>query len=185
MKGLISLALFGGLMLGIACFGGSAPPSQQYRRTLTQVTEIQGYPCAKGYAWFYHDGKLKSCTLAHDTDFGVARAPAGSWITLDTEGRPKILQLVHDTPILGYKCGGGNRVLGPSEGATTAFYPSGKLELCWLAEDQVVQGVPCARSGMFSGKSGVEFYESGKLRACKLSQAYGKLRRGARFVQAF
>jgi len=160
------------------------PSSQKYRKTLAQNMVIQGYECAKGYAWFYPGDRLASCFVAQDVDFGVARAAAGSWITLDTDGRPKVLQLVHDTPILGYKCRGGNRLLGPSEGATTAFYPSGKLQECWLAEDQDVQGIPCAQSGIFTGHSSVQFFESGKLRSCKLSRDFGKLRRGERLVQA-
>ena len=49
----------------------------------------------------------------------------------------------------------------------TGFYPSGKLKYCWLTTDQEVQGVPCARSGMFTGNSGVEFYEDGRLKGCK------------------
>jgi hypothetical protein len=30
----------------------------------------------------------------------------------------------------------------------TTFYPSGKLKQCWLAKDQVVQGVPCMNGGI-------------------------------------
>ena len=180
MRNAICIVLWLGLA-GIACDAGEQHP---YRKALKQSTEIQGYSCAKGYAWFYGDGRLKSCTVAGDTTFGVARAPEGSWITLDPDGRPKIIQLVRDTQILGYTCRGGNWLLGPSEGATTAFYPSGKLEECWLAEDQNVQGIPCERSSMFSGDSSVQFYESGKLKSCKLSQDYRQQRRGERFVQA-
>jgi hypothetical protein len=171
-------------LCGLAGAGLAGSEAQLQRKTLDQSKQIQSYECAKGYAWFYADGKLKSCTLTHDTDFGVARAPAGSWITLDEDGRPKLLQLNHDTPILGYKCRGGNRILGPGEGATTAFYPSGKLEECWLAEDQDVQGIPCAHSGMFTGDSSVKFYESGKVKSCSLAKDYRGQRRGEKFAQA-
>jgi hypothetical protein len=172
------------LLWGLNCPGWAAPTPQKYRKTLTQPADIQDYPCAKGYAWFYPDGHLASCAVAREIDFGVARAPAMSWITLDADGRPKILQLVRDTQILGYKCRGGNWILGPSEGPTTAFYPSGKLEECWLAGDQDVQGIPCVRSGMFSGSSSVQFFASGKLRSCKLSRDFGGLKRGERFIQS-
>jgi hypothetical protein len=43
-------------------------------------------------------------------------------------------------------CDGGG-FLGPAEGSETAFYPSGKLHQCYLAKNQVVQGVPCAQGG--------------------------------------
>ena len=78
-------------------------------------------------------------------------------------------------------CRGGNWLLGPSEGAITGLYTSGRLKLCWLTSDQLVQGVPCAHSGMFTGDSGARFYESGKLRSCKLSKNFGGHRQGERF----
>jgi hypothetical protein len=168
MKRTLFLILLCGSILCVRFLGQDAT-AKKYRQTLKQPQQISGYPCAKGYAWFYPGGKLASCFLAQDADFGVARAPAGSWIRLDADGHTRTLQLVRDTRIGPYTCRGGNRLLGPSEGATTDFYPSGKLRTCWLAADQDVQGVPCAGSTMFSGNSVVEFYESGKLKSCKLS----------------
>lgn len=38
-------------------------PHQSYRKTLNLPEEIQGYPCAKGYAWFFVAGKLEHCTV--------------------------------------------------------------------------------------------------------------------------
>ena len=122
--------------------------------------------------------------MARDTDFSVARAPAGSWINLTRDGKPDFLFLVRDTNILGYSCRGGNRLLGPTEGAMTGFYPSGKLKYCWLTADREVQGVACAGSGMFSGKSEVDFYEDGRLKGCKLAKDYGSLKAGERFSQS-
>jgi hypothetical protein len=121
MKGL----MVGIVVCGLAGAGLAATKAQLQRKTLAQSTEIQGYQCAKGNAWFYTDGKLNECALARDTDFGVARAPAGSWINLTRDGRPDFLFLVRDTNILDYSCRGGNRLLGPTEGAMTGFYPSG------------------------------------------------------------
>ncbi len=72
----------------------------------------------------------------------------------------------------------------------TGFYPNGKLAVCWLAQDQDVQGVPCMKAGGFwatlfhSGGDGVCFYENGKLRSCTLSKAYNGLRRGQKLIQA-
>jgi hypothetical protein len=114
----------------------------------------------------------------------LARAPAGSWINLTRDGKPDFLFLVRDTNILGYSCRGGNRLLGPTEGAMTGFYPSGKLKYCWLTADREVQGVACAGSGMFSGKSEVDFYEDGRLKGCKLAKDYGSLKAGERFSQS-
>jgi hypothetical protein len=179
MKRLICLILLSSL----AGLSQEATKQQTHQKTLNQPTEIQGYQCASGATWFYADGHLKECAVARDTAFGVAVAPAGSWINLTQLGKPDFLFLVRDTDVAGYTCRGGNRVLGPTEGAMTGFYPSGKLKSCWLAADREIQGVPCAGSSMFSGKSDVRFSESGKLQACKLAKDYGGLKRGQRFSQ--
>jgi hypothetical protein len=165
--------MVGIVLCGLASAGLAANEAELQRKTLAQSTQTQGYECAKGYAWFYANGRLKECAVARDTNFGVARAPAGSWINLTRDGKPDFLFLVRDTNILGYQCRGGNRLLGPTEGAKTGFYPSGKLKYCWLTDDREVQGVPCAGSSMFSGKSEVDFYEDGRLKGCKLAKNHG------------
>jgi hypothetical protein len=156
-----------------------------YRKALAHSTEIQGYSCAKGYAWFYPDGKLESCAVSQDTQFGEALIPRESIISLKSDGRPNYAMLQHSSEIAGVKCSGGNWLLGPSEGAMTVFYPSGKLQLCYLAGDQVVQGVPCMHEESIlsvaygiavkrqNNDPDIEFYESGKLRSCMLANDYG------------
>jgi hypothetical protein len=74
------------------------------RKTLDQPTEIQGYPCAKGFAWFFDDGRLNRCTVTREIAFGEARIPAGSYIGLHPDGTPDIVQMSHDAPILGMTC---------------------------------------------------------------------------------
>jgi hypothetical protein len=166
-----------------AC-AGPRPPHD--RRKLAAPQEVQGYLCARGWAWFYSDGHLDSCTLERDTPFGEVQAPKGSWIRLTAKGKPLYLVLSHDLQIFGYHCRGGG--LGGAEGPTTAFYPSGKIRLIWLAGDQMVQGVPCLGGGFFSdfftGGADASFYESGKLRTCKLSHDFAGLRKGQRIFQA-
>ncbi|MGA3081796.1 MAG: hypothetical protein ABSD44_10490 [Terracidiphilus sp.] len=164
-----------------------AAPPHTYRKTLDQPTGIQGYPCAKGYAWFFDDSRLSRCTVAREIPFGEASIPAGSYIGLNPDGTPNLVQMSHGAPVLGLICQGGGW-LGPGEGAMVAFYPSGKLKLCYLAGDQTVQGVPCASGGFFASLTGVDpgvsFDESGRLRACKLAKDFGAQRKGERFVQA-
>ena len=102
--------------------------------------------------------------------FGEARIPAGSYIALNPDGTPNLVQMSHDAPVLGLQCQGGG-LLGAGEGPVVAFYPNGKVKVCFLAGDQVVQGVPCSQGGFFSTVSGpdpgVYFYESGRLRQCR------------------
>ena len=156
-----------------------------HRSMLRQDTVIQVYPCAKGYAWFYADGRLERCSVSRETVFGEAKIPALSIIVLLPEGGPKYAMLNSDTVIAGSNCRGGG-LLGPGEGAMTTFYPSGKLKQCWLAGDQIVQGVPCRSGGLLGDGmgEGVKLYESGRLNSCKLSQEFASQHRGDRFIQA-
>jgi hypothetical protein len=152
-------------------FAEPRPPA--VRKHLDQATEIQGYPCDKGYAWFFEEGGgLHSCRLSREASFGDARASAGSWLYLRSDGKPASAILRHDTRIDGHTCQGSAMGL---EGISTAFYPNGRLKACWLAADEEIEGVPCARGGFFKdlggGGSTTEFYENGSLRGCKLSRA--------------
>jgi hypothetical protein len=159
-----------------------------HRTKLHQITVIQGYSCAKGYTWFYADGHLSECFISRDIDVGEAHIPKGSIIQLfpvqDDRRRLIGVMLNHDTAISGVRCSGGG-LLGPAEGAGTTLYPSGKLYACSPVEDQVVQGVPCRHDdgpldilyGLWIKHRdydlGIEFYESGKLKSCGLSEDFG------------
>jgi len=181
MRKTIFVALF---LYGLANSGWAAPSPHTTHKTLNKPSEIQGYPCAKGDAWFFDDGRLNRCSVAREIQFGEARVPAGSYIDLYPDGTPNFVQMSHDAPVLGMTCKGGS-LLGPGEASVVAFYPSGKLKQCYLASDQVVQGVPCMNGGLFGdGRGGgVTFLESGKLKSCKLTRDFDAFRRGDRFVQ--
>ena len=167
----IALVLF----LGVFCTEITAAPPQTTRKKLDKPTMIQGYLCAKDYAWFYADGKMKSCTVNQETQFGEALLPNGSIVYLKPDGSRDEVQLAHSTRIHDVLCDGGGP-LGPAEGSIVGLYPSGKLKLCFLAEDQEVQGVPCAHGGIIATLTGpdpgISFYESGQLRACRLSRDF-------------
>ena len=140
------------------------------RKQLSAPTEIQGYPCAAGYAWFFADGKLSSCFASRQTAFGEVTIPEKSMIYLSHDGNPRFVFLDHDAPINGYLCRGGGHDY------STALYPGGKLETCWLAADSVVDGVPCMRAGftadVFGGGVATDFHENGELKTCKLSRDF-------------
>lgn len=171
------------------CFSGllAAAPPGTHRKHLDQPTVIQGYPCAKGYAWFFPDSHLNRCSMARDFDLGEARLPSGSVIELFPDGSLRYVMLQHNTTLNGVPCAGGGP-LGPAEGSVTILYPSGKLKSCYLVEDQTVQGVPCARGGLWMAVAGhehpVEFYDTGKLRSCGLARDFTGQRRGERFLQS-
>jgi hypothetical protein len=179
------IVVLGTLLCGLFGTGWAQSKPQTYRKTLDRAAEIQGYSCAKGYVWFFMDGRLSQCTVAKDTAVGESLVPEWSIVSLGADGKPAFVFLRQDAWIAGVKCKGGSW-LGPGEGASTAFYPSGQLKECFLAGDQTVQGVPCTNGGIFGDGlgSGALFYEGGKLKSCKLAKEYGGQRKGERFVQA-
>jgi hypothetical protein len=138
------------------------------RRLLKAPEQIQGYPCAAGYAWFFGDGRLSACRVSRVTAFGGITIPAGSQICLARDGNPRFVFLAHDAAVKGYRCRGGENAW------STALYPVGELKTCWLAEDSVVDGVPCMRAGfaadVFGGGVELDFHENGRLQTCKLSR---------------
>ena len=76
------------LFIGLQVAYCARPQPQSHRSTLQLVAEIQGYSCAKGYAWFFADGRLHRCTVVRQTKFGEARIPAGSIIAIHPDGTP-------------------------------------------------------------------------------------------------
>jgi hypothetical protein len=181
MKTLLSLSV----LIGASLLSAAAPLETQ-RKHLDQPTVLQGYPCARGYAWFFPDGRLNRCTVSREIDFGEARLPEGSIIELLPNGCLRYVMMKHDTVISNVRCSGGGP-LGPAEGSITLLYPSGRLKLCYLVGDQVVQGVPCASGGFWKATVGhdqaVEFYENGRLKSCRLSQDFANQKRGDGFLQ--
>src|SRR5664279_4599087 len=159
------------LILSAASSCTTHPPRETTtRKQLSIPTEIQGYPCAAGYAWFFADGKLASCFVSRETAFGEVTVPEKSIIYLGHDGTPHFVFLAHDAKVDGYVCRGGGHDY------STALYPSGRLKTCWLAADSVVDGVPCMRAGftadVFGGGVATDFHEHGKLKTCKLSRDF-------------
>jgi hypothetical protein len=147
------------------------------RSKVLHDTVIQGYPCARGYAWFYPDGSLNECTVARPVIFGGVRVPRGSVIQLWPNGAARYLSLSHALLVAGYHVMGGN-LPGSPQSDGTAFYPSGKLRSFYLLNDQTIQDVPCRgsqgsfRSTFAARAHRVDFYEDGKLQSCQLTQNY-------------
>lgn len=154
-------------------------------KKLDQPTVVQGFPCDQGEASFYSDGHLQRCAISRDLLFGEAYIPAKSIIVLRPDGTPLRALLLRATEINGVHCAGAG-LLGPGEGSTTDFYPSGKVKLCFLDGDQTVQGVPCARGGFWKATLNhelpVEFAEDGKLKSCGLSADFQGQHPGDKFV---
>ncbi len=171
-------AVFGSLGAGAAViftllliFGGRNEPvtSRTAAGQKGEVVEIQNVSCT-GSVEYYQDGTLKSCTLGREDTLSGQPLPSGTVVHLTPEGSLDWCFLQQNTMIQGHLC------LGSGHGFMTGFHPNGRLKLAWLAQDEVIQGIPCAQyrfmSSLFGGGERTLFDESGRLRFCTLSKDF-------------
>jgi hypothetical protein len=150
----------------------------QERRNLRRVklqtpTLIDGVLCdatGRSSAAFYESGRLESCPLYQADTLVGHQLKAGTWVYFDANGRLSRAWLSSDTELQGQICRGTGQ-----GGWSVDFYPSGKLELCYLAHPAVIDGVPCRKAsfwGEITGGVQVTFYESGRLRSCRAARDF-------------
>ena len=141
------------------------------RATLPEgkVVEIQGVPCA-GVIEYYKDGMLEFCHLARESTLSGQLLPGGTGVHFTPEGVFDWCFLQQDLRIQGHLC------LGSGHNFMTGFHPNGKLSVAWLVEDEIINGIPCAKfrylTAIFHGGSGTYFHENGRLRKANLSRAF-------------
>jgi len=158
-------------------FGGRNEPvtSRTAAAPEGEVVEIQGISCV-GSVEYYQNGKLTSCTLGREDTLSGQPLPAGTVVHLTPEGNFDWCFLQQNTEIQGHLC------RGEGHGFMTGFHPNGQLKTAWLAQDEIIQGIPCAKFQFLSavmgwiegsGKDGsTRFYEDGLLRYCALSENF-------------
>ncbi len=169
---IFTLALiFGGRNQPVTSRAAAAPDGE--------VVEIQGLSCA-GSVEYYQNGEVTSCTLGREDTLSGQPLPAGTVVHLTPEGYLDWCFLQQNTEIQGHLC------RGQGHGFMTGFYPNGQLKTAWLAQDEIIQGIPCAKfrfmSFLFGGGDKTVFDENGRLRFCTLSENFTieghKLRKG-------
>jgi hypothetical protein len=159
-------------------------PVQAHR--LRAPTVLDGTLCAKvgglldgRRATLYANGRLESCAIAGDIDWFGHRLPAGTWIFQHPDGAPRQAYLSRDTPLQGHRCRGTGW-----GGWQTTFHPNGALRTCWLAEGEVIDGVPCQRAtfrGESRGTTSTVFREDGSLLSCRAAADF--TRAGRNFLK--
>ncbi|MFT3783087.1 MAG: hypothetical protein QM790_13850 [Nibricoccus sp.] len=132
---------------------------------LSDDVVIQGRPCKRGWLRLHPNGVPSSFTLSRELRIGSLQIPADTWVQQNEKGVVVLCAFPADTEVQGLVCRG----TGGAKGVQVELHPSGTLKKMFLARDTYIQGVPCA-ANMFSGM--VEFYENGRLKSCKLSDAY-------------
>ena len=131
---------------------------------ITGPLEVQGLSCQVPIQ-YHPDGKLKSCILARDDTLSGQPFPEGTRLAFTETGDLWRCYLSKDSEIHGYLC------KGDKDGFRTLFYSVDKLKRIWLARDEIIDNVPCARYDYFS-RNDVTFHENGRLKSCKLSDDF-------------
>jgi hypothetical protein len=163
MKSLHLLLLTAMLVsLSVSCHLDKSGSDKEF----SQPTDVQGVSCS--YVVNFDDGKMKSCVLAREDTLSGQPLPEGTIVFFSHDGVMESCFLQQDTEIQGHLC------KGHADNWQTAFYPSGKLKLAWLAKDETIQGIPCASAkiwrAFFGGGAGTYFYENGNLAGCKVAR---------------
>lgn len=154
-----------------------APPlsGQLVTETSTEIiieepTVIQGVSC-KEFADIYENGVLESCRLSCVDTLSGQQLPAETVVHFRSDGTIDWCFLPENTMIQAVLCRGDGY-----GGWQTAFHSNGELRVAWLAEDQVIQGVPCKAATffteLFGGGAGVHFHPNGRLARCKLAEDF-------------
>ncbi|MDP7609834.1 MAG: hypothetical protein QF814_08965 [Candidatus Marinimicrobia bacterium] len=121
---------------------------------------------------YYVNGNIEFCFLEQSGTLSGQALPKGTGVHFTEDGVFDWCFLQQDTEIQGHLC------RGDGHSFMTSFYPNGQLRTAWLAINEAIQGIPCAKfrffSALFAGihsKTGqTSFYENGQLRYCELSE---------------
>lgn len=150
------------------------PPEQLVRRPLGADTVIDGVPCAKSGrapAEFHKvNGRLAGCGLSRPFAVGAHQFPRDTWLDFNAAGTLWGAWLSTTTRLDQITC------LGRGYKAwSVRFHSNGRLAGCYLADDTVIQGVPCM-SGSFTrevrghGKTALQLDEGGRVRRCQAAR---------------
>lgn len=123
---------------------------------------------------FRPDGTVGSAWLGKESAVYGQILPQGTALFFASGDRLRHFWLPKDTVIQGHL------VKGQDDGAGARLHPNGKLLAIWLAQDEVIDGVPCTSSGnvlrmgfgvIHLGTQRMAwFYENGRLQQAMLSR---------------
>jgi len=121
---------------------------------------------------YYQNGSIEFCILAREDTLSGQIFPEGTGVHFSENGVFDWCFLQQDTNIQGHLC------RGSGHNFMTSFHPNGQLKTGWLANDEIIQGIPCSKFrfmsaifASFHGKPGqTSFHENGVLQYCELSE---------------
>jgi len=113
---------------------------------------------------YHSNGSLASCTLAHEDTLSGQPLAEGTVVNFTEDGIFDWCFLQTDTEIQGHLC------RGESHGFMTGFHPNGQLKTAWLARDEVINGIPCAKFKFLGNQNPARFHPNGRLSFCTLAE---------------
>ena len=157
--------------MGTAVFTGITSMKQLEILVFISVVWAQDVSCSTEIEYYQNDN-IEFCTLSREDTLSGQPFPSGTGVHFTAEGIFDWCFLQQDTKIQGHLCRGGGHDF------MTIFHSNGQLRTAWLAENEVIQGIPCSKFRFISavfvgihGKTGqTSFYENGQLRYCELSE---------------
>jgi|TARA_B100000959_G_C14764821_1_gene534929 antitoxin component YwqK of YwqJK toxin-antitoxin module len=134
------------------------------------IVWTQDVSCSK--VEYYQNGNIEFCSLSYKDTLSGQLLPTGTGVHFTDKGVFDWCFLQKNTMVQGHLC------RGKTHNFMTSFYPNGQLKTAWLAENEVIQGIPCSKFRFLSavfvgihGKTGqTSFYENGQLKYCELSK---------------
>jgi hypothetical protein len=126
---------------------------------LSESTSLGGHKCIS-WLHFFENGLIKQFQTAEDIILPSYTIPSGSVIFYNDQNPEKIKHICFSKDIVidSVKCKSGGNI-------STEFYDNGRLNACFLVENQNIQGFPCL-SSVFEP---VYFYPNGKIKELTLS----------------
>ena len=200
MRTLVSL--FSYLICASAASAQTLGPPSQSSEKAAQVAQ-----CANRIK-HYEDGHPSSCQVSQAFMVGNIQIPSGSDISFRPNGEVGSAWLGKDGTVYGQTLPArtalhfangdqlrhfwlpketvtalqGHLVKGQDDGAGSRLHPNGTLLAIWLAQDEVIEGVPCTssgnpfRMGLTAARLGTQrmawFYDNGRLQQAMLSQDF-------------
>lgn len=193
------------LVFVVSSLGSLAVPLAPVLAVAPLQLQAQGMSC-EGTPKRRTDGTIERCRLAAEYRVGNIALPAGSDLTVRTSGvvleavlrGPTMVggQPLPDKATLSFDSAGipydffldksavykGHHLRAKDKGVGHMLYPDGKLRAIWLAEEEVIDGIPCASNlPLFGGwwhaitigaQAMAWFYENGQLQQAMLSRDF-------------
>jgi len=131
---------------------------------LAENSEIEGFPCARGFIVFHDNWALREFKLSRSHPWQDFVLPAATWVFPDRNGNILTCVFPNDVEIQGHLCRGGR---GGVTGIQTSFHKNGILSSYFSREDVVVNGIPCLGSVFHP----IRLHKNGQLQSCTLSRA--------------